>query len=97
MLSRMNLARWEQWTNWPLTAASVAFLAAYAGPIIWPGYGVERLEALRRLPLHLAEPALGQCRSFAESCRMNAVLCLLVQALASGYSSVIPSHDTFCA
>ena len=32
----MTIGQWERWTNWPLTAAAVVFLAAYAVPIIWP-------------------------------------------------------------
>ena len=32
----MTLQRWERLTEWPLTAAAVAFLAAYAIPIIRP-------------------------------------------------------------
>jgi voltage-gated potassium channel len=30
----MTISRWERWTNWPLTIASLAFLVAYALPII---------------------------------------------------------------
>jgi voltage-gated potassium channel len=30
------IARWEKLTEWPLTAAAVVFLVAYAAPIIWP-------------------------------------------------------------
>lgn len=33
----MPIARWEKLTEWPLTAAAVVFLVAYAAPIIWPG------------------------------------------------------------
>ena len=33
----MPIARWEKLTEWPLTAAAVLFLIAYAAPIIWPG------------------------------------------------------------
>ena len=33
----MPIARWEKLTEWPLTAAAVLFLVAYAAPIIWPG------------------------------------------------------------
>jgi voltage-gated potassium channel len=32
----MRIGQWERWTNWPLTAAAVVFLGAYAVPIIWP-------------------------------------------------------------
>lgn len=32
----MSIARWEKLTEWPLTAAAVIFLVAYAAPIIWP-------------------------------------------------------------
>ena len=32
----MRVGQWERWTNWPLTAAAVLFLVAYAVPIIWP-------------------------------------------------------------
>ncbi|SER26420.1 potassium channel family protein [Microlunatus flavus] len=32
-----RLERWERATSWPLTAASLLFLAAYATPIIAPG------------------------------------------------------------
>lgn len=34
-----HLARWERTTGWPLTAASLLFLAAYATPIIRPDLG----------------------------------------------------------
>lgn len=33
----MPIARWEKVTEWPLTSAAVAFLLAYATPILWPG------------------------------------------------------------
>lgn len=42
----MSIGQWERWTNWPLTAAAVVFLGAYAGPIIWP---------------QLPQPALAAC------------------------------------
>jgi len=32
-------ARWESGAEWPLTAAAVAFLAAYAWPILNPTIG----------------------------------------------------------
>ena len=32
----MPIARWERLTEWPLTAAALLFLVAYAAPIIWP-------------------------------------------------------------
>ena len=31
-----RLARWEQRTGWPLAAAALVFLAAYAWPILQP-------------------------------------------------------------
>ena len=31
--------RWERATEWPLMAAAVAFLVAYAAPILWPDVG----------------------------------------------------------
>jgi len=37
ILFLMPIARWEKLTEWPLTAAAVIFLVAYASPIIWPG------------------------------------------------------------
>lgn len=32
----VTLARWEKLTEWPLAALALAFLAAYAVPIVWP-------------------------------------------------------------
>lgn len=32
----MDLKRWESRTEWPLAAGAIAFLGAYAAPIIWP-------------------------------------------------------------
>ena len=40
-----RLERWERRTGWPLTAASVLFLAAYAAPIIRPGLAPAVLSA----------------------------------------------------
>lgn len=31
-----SLAQWERYTEWPMVAAALLFLAAYAIPIIWP-------------------------------------------------------------
>jgi voltage-gated potassium channel len=35
-LADVTVGQWERWSNWPLMAASLLFLAAYAAPIINP-------------------------------------------------------------
>jgi len=41
-----RLSKWERQTGWPLTLAAVAFLAAYAWPILDPDMPSDRAQAL---------------------------------------------------
>lgn len=44
-----RLARWERWTEWPLTGAAVLFLAAYAWPILDTSISSTWLHACERI------------------------------------------------
>ena len=40
-----RVERWETRTEWPLTAAALVFLVAYAVPIAWPEVGTSARHA----------------------------------------------------
>jgi voltage-gated potassium channel len=47
MSTQPRLERWERASEWPLTAAALVFLAAYAWPILNPGLDGDAAETLR--------------------------------------------------
>jgi len=47
MSTQPRLERWERRSEWPLTAAALVFLVAYAWPILNPGLDGEKAETLR--------------------------------------------------
>src|SRR6476659_2678565 len=47
MSTQPRLHRWERLSEWPLTAAALVFLVAYAWPILNPGLDGDTAETLR--------------------------------------------------
>jgi voltage-gated potassium channel len=47
MISANNVQRWEHRAEWPLAGAALAFLAAYAWPILEPGLPLDWKDACR--------------------------------------------------
>ena len=47
MSTQPRLERWEHASEWPLTAAALVFLVAYAAPILNPELSPDLVDALR--------------------------------------------------